>query len=367
MAVIPGLIGLAAVPEGLLRQRFEIRTLAIRTTISLTIAGLIAVWLGYSGYGGWALTAFAIVNALLSSVLVITLAHWTPGGGPRRDDARKILPILVTISGRGLATNAMMPVLQLMVGAGLGPAAAGSFQISQRFLTLALMVAVTPLRFASLPVFVRVRDDAARLRRTVINAAGLASLISAPIFFGLLAVAPILLPLAVGEANGTASVPTLQALLLVGGHAGLFPVFIQSLVTVGRASTALRWSLAMFVLNMIIGAVSVLYSETLVALGYSLLGYAVMPFMLRLLHIYTGIAPRKMLWPVFGPVVSAVIMSVAILLTGRMLSGHMSNFLLLAVEIALGAVIYGGLSLLTSRSQIMTVRSLLATLLPQKL
>ena len=133
MAVIPALIGAAAVPEGLLRQRLEIRTLAIRTTSSLTIAGLLAIWLGVPGYGGWALTAFAIVNACLSSLLVVMLVALEPSGGPHLDDAREALPVLAAISGRGLADQATMPLLQLMVGAGLGPAAAGAFQIAQRF------------------------------------------------------------------------------------------------------------------------------------------------------------------------------------------------------------------------------------------
>lgn len=367
MAVIPALIGAAAVPEGLLRQRLEIRTLAIRTTASLTIAGLVAIWLGHSGYGGWALTAFAIVNAVVSSVLVIMLVGWTPGGGPRLDDARKALPVLAAISGRGLASQATMPLLQLMVGAGLGPAAAGAFQIAQRFLTLAATATLSPLRFATLPVFVRVRDDADRLRRTVVKTAGLISLVSAPLYFGLLAVAPILVPLAVGETNGPPSVPVLQALLLVGGHAGLFPVFTQALTAIKRADIALRWSVCIFSLNMAIGAVTVLWSETLAALGYSLLGYVAAPFMLRLLRTHTSVLPREMVGAAFGPVFAAMAMAVAILLVGGALAGRMDDLALLAVEIALGVAIYAVLSLLVSRRQIATMRNLLATLRPKRL
>ena len=81
MAIIPALIGLAAVPEGLLRRRLEIRALALRTTSSLTIAGILALLLGFAGYGGWALASFAIANAVLSSVLVVVLVRWKPSGG----------------------------------------------------------------------------------------------------------------------------------------------------------------------------------------------------------------------------------------------------------------------------------------------
>jgi O-antigen/teichoic acid export membrane protein len=366
MAVIPALIGAAAVPEGLLRQRLEIRTLAIRTTTSLTVAGLIAIWLGHSGYGGWALTGFAIVNAFLSSVFVVILVRWSPGGGPRFDEARKMLPVLASISGRGFAMHATMPLLQLMVGAGLGPAAAGSFQIAQRLLALASTLTLTPLRFATLPVYVQVRDDAPRLRRTVVKTAGLVSLVSAPIHFGLLAVAPLLLPLVVGEANGTASVPPLQALLLVGAHSALFLVFMQALTAIGRADTALYWSVVMLVFNMVIGAVTVLHSETLTALGYSLLGYALAPFVLRSLFAHVGVPPREMVQAVLGPVIGAAVMTIVILLLGRFFADRMSDVALLAVEITLGAIIYLGLSLLLFRQQVRTTRSLVVALLPQR-
>ncbi|WP_340110471.1 oligosaccharide flippase family protein [Pikeienuella sp. HZG-20] len=367
MAVIPALIGAAAVPEGLLRRRMEIRTLAIRTTASLTIAGLVAIWLGYAGYGGWALTAFAIVNAAVSSVLVMMLVRWTPAGGPRLEDARKALPVVAAISGRSLANQAAMPLLQLMVGAGLGPAAAGAFQIAQRLASLAATATLTPLRFATLPVFVRVRDDADRLRRTVVKTAGLISFVSAPIYFGLLAVAPVLVPLAVGEANGPPSVPVLQALLLVGAHVGFFPVFVLAFTAIERADVALRWSVGLFVLNMAIGAATVLWSATATALGYSLLGYVAAPFMLRALRAHTGVSAREMVEAVCRPVFAAVAMAAVILLVGETLIGRIDDLALLAVEIGLGVAIYVVMSLLVCRPQIATTRNLLVTLKPERL
>ena len=362
MAIIPALIGVAATPEGLLRRRLEIRTLALRTTASLSIAGLLALWLGWRGYGGWALTAFAIVNAVLSSLFVVLLARWTPAGGPSRAAFREVLPVLASISGRGLAVQATMPLLQMMVGAGLGPAAAGAFQIAQRFLTLAATATLTPMRFAALPVFVRVRDDAARLRRTVIGTAGLVSLISAPIYFGLLATAPLLVPLAVGETNGPPSVPVLQALLLVGGHAGLYPVLLQGLTAVGRADVALQWSVALLVLNLAIGAITVLFSSTLTALGYSLLGYVLVPVLLASMRTHLGAPPREVIIAVFGPVLAAIVMALAVLAFGHVFETSLAPLELLAAEITLGAAIYIALVFLISRQQVTTTLDLVATL-----
>ena len=260
-----------------------------------------------------------------------------------------------------------MPLLQVMVGAGLGPAAAGAFQIAQRFLTLAATATLTPMRFAALPVFVRVRDDAARLRRTVVGTAGLVSLISAPIYFGLLATAPLLVPLAVGETNGPPSVPVLQALLLVGGHAGLYPVFLQSLTAIGRSDVALRWSVALLVLNLAIGAVTVFFSSTLTALGYSLLGYVLAPVLLSSMRTHMGVPPREMIVAVFGPVLAAIMMAIVVLAFGRVFETSLAPLPLLAAEIALGAAIYIALVVLISRRQVTTTLDLLSTLRPRRL
>jgi len=265
-----------------------------------------------------------------------------------------------------LALLAAIPSLQLMVGAGLGPAAAGAFQIAHRFLTLAATAAVTPLKFATLPVFVRVRDDAVRFRRTVVKLSGLVSFLAAPLYFGMLGVAPLLVPLAVGETNGTASVPVLQALLLVGGHTGFFQVFTQALTAIGRAKTALWWSTGIFIANVTIGAVCVLYSTTIVALGYSLLGYVAVPFLLRLLNVHTGVPPLEMVKAVFGPAFAAIAMAVSVLVIGRALSGTMHDLTLLAVEVVAGIVIYSALSLLMLQQQVETVRGLLVSLLPER-
>lgn len=366
MSVIPALIGLAAVPEGLLRQRLEIRSLAIRTTVSTSVAGGLAIWLGHAGYGGWALTGFAIVNAFLSSVLVTVLVRWRPSGRPRMSDARNALPVLGALSGRSLVINATMPTIQLMVGTVLGPAAAGSFQIAHRFLTLAATATVTPLQFATLPLFVRVRDDAVRLRRTIVKTSGLVSVLCSPVYFGLLGTAPLLVPLAVGETNGEASVRVLQAMLLVGGHVGFFRVFAQALTAVGRADIALQWSTGLFIVNVTLAAIFVQFSTIMVALGFSLLGYVAVPLMLRLLHAHTGVAPLDMAKAVFGPVLAAVTMAICILVIGRALSGTMHDVALLAVQVVSGVVIYSSLSFLVSRDQIITVRTLLANLLPER-
>ncbi len=77
-AAIPILYGLSAVPEGILRREMRIRALALRTLATQLIAGALTLAAAAAGFGAWSLAVFALVNAVLGSVISIVLAV----GGP---------------------------------------------------------------------------------------------------------------------------------------------------------------------------------------------------------------------------------------------------------------------------------------------
>ena len=147
---------------------------------------------------------------------------------------------------------------------------------------------------------------------------------------------------------------------------GLYAVFTQVLTAIGRSDIAFRWSVGLFVVNLALGAVAVFHSTALTALSYSLLGYVAAPFVLKVLFTHTEVSPKAMVTALFTPVFSAAVMAAAILLFGQVFADSMNGLVILAVEIIMGAAIYIGLSLLISRQQVTTIRSLLVTLLPKR-
>ena len=145
-------------------------------------------------------------------------------------------------------TSSILPILQLMVGASLGPAAAGIFQIAQRFLSLAATITIEPIRFVVLPVLAEVGEDRHRFQRGTLMALRLTNFVILPVFFGLLAVTPVLLPLVIGSEKSAMSVMSVQMLLLVGGFTGTFQIHIQALTAVGKTGAALVWTIGMLLL-----------------------------------------------------------------------------------------------------------------------
>lgn len=362
MSVIPVLIGCACVAEGILRKRQELRVLAIRTLVSVTASGLIALYLGYNAYGGWALVAFAVVNAVLSTLFVVIVVKWAPGFSVSMFKVHEVFKLVGAISGRALAYSSIMPVLQLLVAGALGTAAAGAFQIAQRFLTLAQTITTAPFRFALLPVMVQIRDDKARLQRVIRETVGLLSLISSPIYFGLIAVAPTLLPLALGPENGTASTPVLQAMLLIGATAGLYAIFTQLLTATSRTKIALYWAIVSFFLSVVLAIVAVQFSVTHVAAVQALLGLATAPFVVWTIRAYFNVPALGLIQAAFMPVLVGVAMASAIYGLNYIIAEAFNPLILLLVEIIFGAVVYGVLALAICREQTASLKQLFTTL-----
>ena len=78
LALILVINSLAAVHEVLLSIALDFKTLSKINLTSIIIAGLIAIWMAYNGYGVWALAAQSIIDAVLGTILTWIYARWLP-------------------------------------------------------------------------------------------------------------------------------------------------------------------------------------------------------------------------------------------------------------------------------------------------
>lgn len=249
LSIIPLLNAVGAIPEGILRQKLAMKSLALRTLAAQVTAAALALWMLFSGFGVWALVGFAICSATLTNALSVLLAGWRPHVWPRPKDLTLILPKTGQIMGRALLNNSQMPMAQLAIGVILGPAAAGAFQIATRMFELIDALTLSPLRFIALPQLATEAD----LRRAIGQHTQRAAMLAAWVWGGTLVATTPILTLATGAAHAAAAAPVLQALACLGlasaimmpltqaltaqRHTGL--LFARAALTLGSATLAM--------------------------------------------------------------------------------------------------------------------------------
>jgi len=103
----------------------------------------------------------------------------------------------------------------LIIGKSLGPAPLGLFNLAHEISNLPSTELSAPVNRAVYPGYAKVASDPSRLAAQFLNVLGLTALLTAPAAVGIAAVAPLLVPLLLGDAWAEA-VPLMEILALSG-------------------------------------------------------------------------------------------------------------------------------------------------------
>ena len=169
-----------------------------------------------------------------------------------------------------------------------------------------------------------------------------------PVVAGLGAIAPIMIPNVFG-ANWGAAVPLLQIIALTAFTTCLYQFTYSVLLTAGRANIYPRLTLAQLFLTSVLLIMAVRFG--LMAVGWAYVAASLATAVIHLLavravlHVSFGELAARL-----GSVVAATVaMVLAVLWAGREMYA-LSPWVILPSQIALGALVYGGVLFAVARS-----------------
>lgn len=361
LALVPLFNGIAAVPEGLLRQRLRVKALAIRTLAVQAIAATVAIYAARSGAGPWSLVMFLLLNAALGAMTAVILARWVPQNWPRAADLRRVAPGFADLSGQALVGNALQPLLQLGVGISLGLADAGAFQIALRFLGLLDTMAVAPLRFLALPLLSAVAKTPDQMGAALLRGLRISGLVIALVYLGAAAVAPDILSVFIGSGHAGSSVGLLQILCLFGLANATSMVLLQALIASGHARLVLWRNVAILVLTGLFAWSTSWHSSTAVAASVTCASVVVMMGVFATVPRRFGLGTGQTLWAVFAPALAGLIMASTVYATA--ISDpfdRLPDGLALAILVAIGVLLYAAFATLFAGPAVDELRRALA-------
>lgn len=357
-STLPIIWGVGAIYEGLLRRTLKMKRLALRTTAASSAAAAVAIYLGATGGGGWAIVAFAMVNAVVQVGFSIAAVHWLPTAGFQRSDFNYLMPKVGAFMGRYALSAAVVPALQVCVSSQLGAAAGGIFQITFRIYTLLDTVLVSPFRFLILPTFSRARREGEDVGEKMVAAISVGAIAIIPAFAGLASIAPILLPFMLGERNGPPAIGTVQILMSFGALSLVTWITNNALTATGRVAVVFKRSLVVFVISTIPCLVASTTSLKATFMVYSYWGGVIGLLMaIWLSKTYFNLSARKLLAPLAVPTLGATGM-VLVTLALAQATPHLHPISRLILMIGGGAVTYGTVCLAFGRKQLMAVVTL---------
>ena len=230
IAILLVLYGASRLQEARLTQEMRFRALAGRTVLAALGGGAVGIAAAIAGLGVQALIYQQLTAALISAVLLWRACQWRPRFTFSSARFRIIVRGSFTLAPAGLVTSLCALADGLAVAVYSGPLAAGVYNLGKRVRTAMVLGLSSALDRVSLPAFAQLRATPAHLTAALGHAIQVSALAVSPIFFGLAAIAPELVDVALGPEWTGAARPI--ALLLIAGAIAISTSYCENVLLV---------------------------------------------------------------------------------------------------------------------------------------
>ncbi len=348
----------SVVPLARLRRQLRFRLVATVDVVARLGSSLVVLVLAFSGLGVWALVMGRLTQSLLQALTVNLLARFR--GTPLFDFSG--MGDAIRFSGLTSLQRILWFIYtesdKVIIGKLASTQALGVYNVAMQLAALPLDKLGAVLGSVAYPAFARVGSTPERVGRYLLYAVRLLAILGFPVFFGISALAPLAVPLILGDRWLDVVRPlqilcTIMPLRLVA--VGLAP----ALNAIGRPDAVAR----------VYGLAAVLFpTGYLVGIRFGVVGVAlawavVMPIWFCIMAATAGRHTQSSLGGILrrmgSPFVAATVMWVAVTLSGRVLEGLGISVLASVLSlVVMGVLVYASVIVLVDRQVLEDLKSL---------
>ncbi len=226
------------------QQALRFAPIAWGESLGAVVGTCVAIGAGFSGQGTFSLVmGLLALTTIRSAIWIVTgLTHWVPGFGWQWSHVKPYLGFVSYQLGERGIGFLRGQTDKLLIGKLLGVQMLGHYNIAYQIVLRPIMLLNPIITRVAFPVFSRIQQDDERIRRGYLEAIEAIAFITTPLYFGLIATAPFLIPLFLGPGWNEAIVP-LQVLCLLGMIIGIGNPIGSLLLAKGRVDWAFLFNI----------------------------------------------------------------------------------------------------------------------------
>jgi O-antigen/teichoic acid export membrane protein len=343
-------LGLSRTHEAFLSRNLKFRALAIRSLASILIGGTVGIVMAVSGFGLWSLIAQQLTTAVISLITLWTACSWRPRLNTNREALRHIFRYARHVSATGVTNFANNQADIAFTAYYLGPTNTGYYNSAKRIGLAMNQIIATSLNRVAMPTMARLKGDAERAGRVLVQAVGLTSTITAPLFAGIASLAPDAIHIAMGDKwEGAATILSIISLSYFLSTVGQYN---QSMLLVkGKPHWQTLLTAIYAVVNISLFFVFVRYGVVALALAFTGRALLFSPVSIGLALKVSGVTWKAYLGGMLPPVIAAGIMGLSVALARHELL-WLPPIARVCLLVPAGALLYFGLLFVINRRSV---------------
>lgn len=270
------LAALGATQTAQLRRELRFRPLGTRALVSNIVAGLVGVVIALNGGGVWALVWQYVALSGVQSLLLWTSSGWRPGFAVSRRHFTDIFGFSRHTLGIQFLEFANRRGDDFLIGVLLGPVALGLYSVAYRLLSTLLDVIRSALLGVAFPMFAKLQDNPARLRKAYVRVLKIGAALTLPSFLFISLAAGELVHVVFGD-EWLPAAPVMAILAVVGGMQTALAITDSCLTAIGRPEVVFRTRMLSTAVQVAAFAVAAPFGILWVALALVLRVYLLAP------------------------------------------------------------------------------------------
>lgn len=243
IAALSGILvitGLGAPHFALLQRQLRFRTHSVIGVVASAIGIVTATITALLGWGYWALVMMTVASNSFRTIAAWATSHWRPSRPALAEGIGPMVRIGAYLAGTSLVGTIARTADRIMIGYGLGNAAAGFYANANRLIILPTNQVNTPLSSVAVPVFSRLQNDPERFRNFYRRGVEVIVFVLSPFILVAMVGADHIVPLFLG-AQWEDSIPIFRALTPAALIACTRVVTSWVYVPLGHTDRQFRW------------------------------------------------------------------------------------------------------------------------------
>lgn len=341
--------GMGIVQTNRLMKRMEVKQIAIADTIALSVSGVLAIALAFSGFGVWSLVWQYVTQSLLKTGWLWLTGGWLPKLRFSRASLKEILPVGASVFSSSFLNTVSLQLYTFVIGLADGLASLGLYTQADKWSKMGVTTISQTLTSSFIPMMSAVQDSEADWKRYTTRVNRFAAMLTLPAMIGLTAVAAPLFHL-MFSTKWDGAIPLFQMLCVRGVFVVGYSVFNNYFIAAGKKRTIVAAEVVKDAL-MLAAVISTVWfgSVRLLVFGQLLSAALTWIVMLPLLRRATGYRIRECLADIrpflwFSILMGAVVWPLALL--------PLPAYLILPLQLLTGAGIYIGMLALTRQPEL---------------
>ncbi|MDC6366863.1 MULTISPECIES: lipopolysaccharide biosynthesis protein [Flavobacteriaceae] len=257
---------LFAVPMTLVTINLNFKLLAKVNLITVTISGLVAIYLAYTGFGVWALVYQTLLKSLFTVLLLWFLVKWTPKFQFSKSSFKELFSYGSKLLAGSLLNTGANNISALLIGKVISTKQLGYYTQGTQFTDLVFKTINSIVNKVILPTLSKIQDQKEALVKYSKNILKTATLFTTPIFFILIVIAEPFIKVLLTE-KWLPAVPILQIFAVARLITIICGINVNLLYVLGRTDITLKQQYIKIPIRLIFIIAAIKFGIVYVALG----------------------------------------------------------------------------------------------------